>query len=231
MKTKTLRFCSRSGLTTASLFLVASLGLAQPDPQLPRRPGAPPEEGRRDRPDAPRGERPFPDRPPGERPPGGSPSSEFRRDVLTEDQRASLREAMESVREESMELGERMRDARNALQEAIYAEKPDPKEIKRRAAEVGEIEGQMSVVRSQALSKIRPELSAEQREQLKRMPPEFAMRGPGMFGGPGGPGGPGGFGPRRENFDGPPRRPAGERPPGEPEDARPRRPRPEDERN
>lgn len=179
--------------------------------------------------DQPRPERKRGDAPAGERRPEGSPDrrpegGQFRGGQggqggmpmieLTEEQRDAIRTAMEDQREEFNPLNERMRDARQSLQEAIYAEKQDASKIQSLAKEVAEIQVQMTVLQAKVFAKVRPKFTGEQLENLKRVPMEFLMRG--GFQGRGGPGGPG-FGPGGEG-----RRPGGNAPEGNRPDGAPK---------
>ncbi len=204
---------------TAALLIAVNLATAQDQPR-PERP----------RGDAPAGER-RPEGGPERRPeggqfrggpggPGGMPMVE-----LTEAQRDAMRSAMEDHREEMNQLGEKMRDARNGLQEAIFAEKQDAQKIESHAKEVAELQAQMTMIQAKMFAAVRSKFTPDQLEKLKRTPIEFLMRG--GFQGRGGPGGPG-FGPGGEG-----RRPGGNAPDGadgkRPEGARTGRPRPDAE--
>jgi Spy/CpxP family protein refolding chaperone len=94
--------------------------------------------------------------------------------VLTDEQRASLRDAFGSQREKMRDLEEQMRAARRELLEASLAEKPDEKRIRKRAMAVGRIEADIAVLRAKALAGIQPPLSSEQREKIKSASTEFA---------------------------------------------------------
>lgn len=142
---------------------------------------------------------------------------------LSEEQREALRSAMEDHREEMGQLGEKMRDARQGLQDAIFAEKQDAQKIESHAKEVAELQAQMTVIQAKMFAKARSKFTADQLEKVKRVPIEFLMRG--GFQGRGGQGGPG-FGPGGEG-----RRPGGTPPDGndakKPDGARSGRTRPD----
>ena len=204
-----------------ALLLTAGSVPAQDQPKRPER----------DRPDRPSPEAQRPDRPPVERPgerrPEGGPRPEPLN--LNDEQREVWRNAMESHREDMMQLGEKMRDARRALQEAMFAEKQNSEKVKSAAKEVAELQAEMTVIQAKAFAALRPKLTGEQVERLKNMPPEFLMR---AVGGPGGPGGPDFRAPgtpRDPNFKpgDEPRRPRGDAPENPPRESR--RPRPESE--
>jgi len=87
--------------------------------------------------------------------------------VLTEEQRASLREAMESQREKTRDLRQKLRDVRKALFEAGLTSAFDEEAVRSKAMEVAKLDAEMTVLRAKALSQIKPPLSAEQIEKLK----------------------------------------------------------------
>jgi Spy/CpxP family protein refolding chaperone len=127
----------------------------------------------------PEGRRPVPrEFQPGEGPPFGGPQSGqagrfaplFER-VLTEDQRASFREAMESQRGKLRELDEKLRGARREALQASVALKFDEEVVRQKAMAVAGLEAEMTVVRARALSQMKPSLSADQIEKLKNQPP------------------------------------------------------------
>ena len=102
---------------------------------------------------------------------------------LNDEQRRAVMGVMQSTRGEMQELTEKNRHARKALEEAVLAEKPDPKVVEHHVREIGETEARLAATRAGALARIRPHLLAEQFERLRHSP---------MFGGlgPMGPGGP-----------------------------------------
>ena len=102
---------------------------------------------------------------------------------LNDEQRRAVMGVMQSTRVEMQELTEKNRHARMALEEAVLAEKPDPKVVEHHVREIGETEARLAATRAGALARIRPHLLAEQFERLRYSP---------MFGGlgPMGPGGP-----------------------------------------
>ena len=192
-------------------FALAAAG--QPTPDRPRRPL--PE------PDSPLDERPqFPRFRPGFGVEG----------VLNEQQRAELREIFRANRERHQELERKIREARRDLDEAIFAEKFNEKTIRKKADAIAALEAERITLRAKAFGKLRPSLTPEQIERIKRRRAEL---GPGFFGpGVGGPGVPRRFleredrfrelegRPPREHFD----RPEPFRPEVRPEHSRPPRP-------
>jgi Spy/CpxP family protein refolding chaperone len=120
---------------------------------------------------------------PGNRPPGGdlgfAPGLERIFRVLTEEQRASLKEAMDAERERLRELAEKTREARKALFESGL-EKFDETSVREKAMTAARLEAEMTVIRVKAFSKMRPPLSAEQLQKLSNLPaPEGGEPQPG----------------------------------------------------
>jgi Spy/CpxP family protein refolding chaperone len=91
--------------------------------------------------------------------------------VLTDEQRASLREGMEKQRDKNRDLEEKLRDVRKDLFQASIAEKFDEDAIRKKALEVGKLEAEQTVLRAKAMSQMKPALSSEQLEKLKNPPP------------------------------------------------------------
>ena len=116
----------------------------------------PPNEG-------PRGERSFGP------PQGGMP---FAR-VLNDEQREQLREAMQANREKMREMGERQQKLRAEMEEVIFADKLDEDAVRKRAAELAEMDAQRQIFQARAFQKVRPSLSPEQLTQIKKMREEM----------------------------------------------------------
>ena len=95
--------------------------------------------------------------------------------VLTEDQRDSLRQTMESQREKMRGLLEKIRDARKALMTAALADEFKDEVVKAKALEVAKLEAEMSVMRLKAFSEVQPALSKEQLEKILNPPPPQGM--------------------------------------------------------
>src|SRR5262245_49191062 len=68
--------------------------------------------------------------------------------VLTEEQRASLRQAMEAQREKTRGLEEKLRDARKELFEAGLKEKFDEEAVRQKALAVGKLDAELAVLRA-----------------------------------------------------------------------------------
>ena len=91
--------------------------------------------------------------------------------ILTEEQRASLREAMQSQREKMREAEEKLRDARREIFELGLKEKFDEEAVREKALAAAKLDAEVTVLRAKAFSQMRPALSAEQIEKLKNLPP------------------------------------------------------------
>ena len=121
-----------------------------------------------------------PDRRPGGFQPGGpqGPLFPIFQRVLTDEQRASLREAMEGQREPMRDLEQKIRAVRKELMQAGLAGKFDEEAIRQQAMEAGRLEAELTVLRAKAFSKMKPALSSEQIEQIKNPPPPENGDGP-----------------------------------------------------
>lgn len=125
-----------------------------------------------------------PERPGGrERP---APRAEAQNEGLTEEQRQKVRAATEKAREEQRLLSEKLRDARRELEVAAQAEEIDEVNIRAKAAIVGQIEGDLAIVRAKQYKELRNILPKEQVDRLQRTGPGAARFGPGAGGTPGG---------------------------------------------
>jgi len=91
--------------------------------------------------------------------------------ILTDDQRASLRAAMEQHREKVRDLEEQLRDARKEIFEAGLTKTFDEASVREKAMAAAKLEADMTVLRVKAFSQMRPELSAQQLEQLANLAP------------------------------------------------------------
>jgi Spy/CpxP family protein refolding chaperone len=181
----------------AFVAFAAFVSAAEADRDPARRPGAPGEPGRI--------QRPFQ----GQGRPGGVPFET----ILTREQRMELREEFISQREKMRELEEKSGPLRRELEEALFAEKLDETVVREKSAALAALETERSLIRARMFAKIRPSLSEEQLERLRDLRADGA-RGPRMGDGEfrrfrdGGPGA--GPGP-----DDRPQRPRGPRPPGD----------------
>jgi Spy/CpxP family protein refolding chaperone len=99
------------------------------------------------------------------------PAGERLLSVLTQDQKSSLRAAMEKQREKSRELEEQLRDARRELVTLGFSGKFDEAAIREKAMAAAKLEAELTVLRAKALSEMRPPLNAEQLEKLRSAGP------------------------------------------------------------
>jgi len=124
--------------------------------------------------------RPAPGRaaPRGERPGGFQPGMmgggqfmpQLQR-VLTDEQRTSLRAAMDEQRDKSRELEEKMREARRALLKASLLDAFDEEAVRAKALEVAKLDAELTVLRAKAFAQMKPALSKSQIEELRNPPP------------------------------------------------------------
>jgi Spy/CpxP family protein refolding chaperone len=136
---------------------------------------------------------PDPDGPPFRRPPPGQERREERQQpgyqperglamlgrVLTEEQRETLREAMQSQRDKMRGIEEKIREAHKELLKASLAEDFNEDVVREKALQVAKLDAELSVLRARALSKVQPPLSGEQIEKILNPPvPRRGMDGP-----------------------------------------------------
>jgi len=95
--------------------------------------------------------------------------------ILTEEQRASFRQAMENQREAVRELEQKSAEARRELMEAALVDKFDEGNVRQKLNALMKVDADLTMVRIKALSKMEPALTAEQLEKLwNAMQPEGA---------------------------------------------------------
>ena len=123
---------------------------------------------------------------PGERPPPpaegpGRPGMGMERmfGVLTEEQRASFRDAMAGQSDKIRDLDERLRAARKHMMDAALAKDFDEKAVRQIALDAARLDAEMMVVRMKALAQVRPRLAPEQVEKMRSAPPPGAPEGAG----------------------------------------------------
>ena len=170
---------------SASLVDPVSLVAAEGEAPPPRRP-APGGEGQG------QGQGPGPRGPrlqqgqPGGFQPGRGGGMQFE-SVLTEEQRAKFGEEMSAQRDKTRQLNEKFMKLRRELDQALFGEKLDEDLVRKKSAELAEVEVERSLVRARAFAKIRPMLSEDQLQRIREMRPEMG-RGPqggqGEFRGP-----------------------------------------------
>ncbi len=90
--------------------------------------------------------------------------------ILTEEQRASLREITAGQWTKVRELEEKAREARRAMYETALVDKFKEEAVREKAAAVAKLDAELTVLRLKALSQIRPPLSAEQLQKVSAPP-------------------------------------------------------------
>jgi Spy/CpxP family protein refolding chaperone len=87
--------------------------------------------------------------------------------ILTDEQRASFRQAMEAQREKLRDVETKLRAARRQLLEAGLDGTFDEAAVRKQALAVASLEAEMAVIRAKAISQLQPPLSPEQIEKVK----------------------------------------------------------------
>jgi Spy/CpxP family protein refolding chaperone len=91
--------------------------------------------------------------------------------VLTEEQRQSLRAALESQRDKMPPLEEKLRASRRALLDDAVSGNFNESLVRQNAKASAAAEAELTVIYVRALSRIQPPLSAQQVQQLKDFQP------------------------------------------------------------
>jgi len=103
--------------------------------------------------------------------------------ILDQAQRMKFGEEMQGQREKLRELNEKSMRLRRELNEALFGETLDESLVRKKTAELSELEAERSLIRARAFAKIRPSLTEEQLERLKNMRAEMGrMNRPGAEG-------------------------------------------------
>lgn len=89
---------------------------------------------------------------------------------LSAEQREKLQAATTKMRQEQTALYDKMRTTRLALEELVKADKVDEKAIRAKAAELGEIEADLALLRAHHYQELRDILPAAQFERMKSPP-------------------------------------------------------------
>src|SRR5262245_34431508 len=151
MKAIILLTVLKAWATSLPVVLFALAVAAQPTPHPARRPLPGP--------DSPRGEQTqFP-----RSRPGFGPEA-----VLNEQQRIEWREILNANHERRQELERKIREARRELDEAIFADKFNERTIRKKAESIAALEAERITMRAKAFAKLRPSLTPEQMERIKR---------------------------------------------------------------
>ena len=96
--------------------------------------------------------------------------------LLTDEQRASLREAMEDQRESMREWEEKIRVARMELFSLSLSPDFDEEKVRAKSLAAAKGEAELTVLRAKAFSKMRPALSGEQLRELRGLFPGMENR-------------------------------------------------------
>jgi Spy/CpxP family protein refolding chaperone len=91
--------------------------------------------------------------------------------VLTDEQRSSLRAALEPQRDKMQPLEEKLRVSRKALLDEIASGKFDEAAARQNADESADAEAELTVIFAKAISEMKPPLSAQQIGQMKDFQP------------------------------------------------------------
>src|SRR4051794_288900 len=87
--------------------------------------------------------------------------------LLTEEQRASFRRAMEGQREKVRNLEQKSGEARRQLLEAALVDKFDEANVRKKLDALMGIDGDLTMLRIKAIAKMEPPITAEQLEKLR----------------------------------------------------------------
>jgi|SRR5579862_7174631 len=87
--------------------------------------------------------------------------------LLTEDQRASFRRAMEGQRDKMRDLEQKSAEARRQLVEAALVDKFDETAVRKKLDALMSIDANVTMLRIKAFAKLDPPLTAEQLEKLR----------------------------------------------------------------
>ncbi|HEX4343594.1 MAG TPA: periplasmic heavy metal sensor [Verrucomicrobiae bacterium] len=95
--------------------------------------------------------------------------------VLTEDQRTSFRQAMESQRKQLRDWEIKLSQARKDVITASTTSYFDESTVRTKAAAVGDIETEMAVIRARALSQVKPPLTIDEIDRMKSISGEIEL--------------------------------------------------------
>ena len=87
---------------------------------------------------------------------------------VTDEQRAKIREVLVSNKTKIAKVAKAVRDKKCALRDAVLADKPDEKAIRKAADELGKTIGDAAVGVSKLKAQIAPILTDQQRELIKK---------------------------------------------------------------
>lgn len=87
---------------------------------------------------------------------------------LTEEQRQKVRDVMEKFREDQRVAFDKLRTARTELDEASRGEQVDEAKIRAKAQVVGQIEGDLAILRAKQFAELRKVLPKEQVDRMQQ---------------------------------------------------------------
>ena len=93
--------------------------------------------------------------------------------ILDQEQRMRFSEEMRNHRDRVRELNEKSAQLRRELNEALFGDKLDEGLVRKKNAELSELEAERSLIRARAFAKVRPSLTEQQLERLKTLRSEM----------------------------------------------------------
>jgi len=99
----------------------------------------------------------------------GSPMAMLRQLDLTDDQRAQVRQVMDSHRDELRAVGERVRAAHRAQNDAVNAAQFDEQVVRTRAAELAAVQADAAVLQAKVHSEVFAVLTPEQQAKAAEL--------------------------------------------------------------
>jgi Spy/CpxP family protein refolding chaperone len=106
---------------------------------------------------------------------GGVPPVES---ILDREQRMKFSEEMRNHRERVRELNEKSALLRRELNEALFGDILDEGVVRKKSAELSELEAERSLIRARAFAKVRPSLTEQQLERLEVLRSEMGRVNP-----------------------------------------------------
>ena len=95
---------------------------------------------------------------------------------LSDDQRQEVRKIMDLHKAERQAIGQRLRDARRAQEEAVTAVPVDEAAVRTRSAELAKVESDAAVLRAKVHAEVYNVLTPEQQEKAKALRAEREQR-------------------------------------------------------
>jgi Spy/CpxP family protein refolding chaperone len=107
---------------------------------------------------------------------------------LTESERETVRGVLREAIQAGRQLAHELRAAREALRQAIRAERTDEALVRERAGNIARLEGDLAMIRAKALGQLRATLPPEKVQQVERLGPAIRERLQARLAGPERPG-------------------------------------------